>query len=189
MPSTRALQRHQERYKEPDDYAMNILSRGQLGNESCLRESEAMKKEHTELLQRLRSSKEYWKRFSLLLFTTDIHRLMKNEPTPLSAAKLAKRIGVKPPVISNWLRGGENLTVDTMSKIAAALDAVVYVHVAKKGLLVRWIEEPASYSMRATIKLGGSGQNEITATQDYDVPEGRVLLFKTGIGGTEDRSR
>ncbi len=128
-----------------------------------------MKDEHVELLRRLRSSKEYWKRFSLLLFTTDIHRLMKNEPVPLSAAKLAKRIGVKAPVISNWLRGGENLTVETMNKIAAALDAVVYIHVAKKGLLVRWIEEPADDSMHTTIKLGGSGQNKITATLNYEV--------------------
>jgi transcriptional regulator with XRE-family HTH domain len=149
-----------------------------------------MKKEHAELLQRLRSSAEYWKRFSLLLFTTDIHRLMKNEPVPLSAAKLAQRIGVKPPVISNWLRGGENLTVETMSKIAAALDAAVYIHVAKKGVLVRWIEEQAGNSMRATITLGGVEQ-KTTATQDYAVPGlpgGRVLPFKTTISGIEDRS-
>lgn len=104
-------------------------------------------KPYADLLRRLRSSNEYWKRFSLLLFTTDIRRLMKSDS--LSGVKLAKRMGVTPPVISSWLRGGENLTIESMSKLAGALDAVVYIHVAKKGVAVRWVEAPEEETIPA----------------------------------------
>jgi transcriptional regulator with XRE-family HTH domain len=137
-----------------------------------------MKKQYSDLLRRLRSNNEYWKRFSLLLFTTDIRRLMKNEPKPLSAAKLAARIDVKPPVISSWLRGGENLTIETMNKIAAGLDAVVYIHVAKKGTLVRWVEEkpgdsPIPMDKRAFEQIDTVARSQIAAENEETVGNGR----------------
>ncbi|HEY6321055.1 MAG TPA: helix-turn-helix transcriptional regulator [Thermoanaerobaculia bacterium] len=141
-----------------------------------------------EFMDQLRLEPGYWKHFTIIQFTTAMARLMNKAPR-VSGKKLAGLLGVKPSSVSRALSGGENLTIETMIKIAGALDAAVHIHVAKKGLLVRWIEEPASDSMRATIMLGGSGQNEITATQDYEIPEGRILPFKAGIGGSADRSR
>jgi transcriptional regulator with XRE-family HTH domain len=145
-------------------------------------------KELREFLEQLRSEPGYWKHFTILQFTTAMARLMNKSPR-VSGKKLAGLLGVKPSSVSRALSGGENLTIETMAKIAGTLDAAVHIHVAKKGLLVRWVEEPAGDSMRATIKLGGHGQSENTVTQAYAFPEGRVLPFKTGIGGSEDRSR
>lgn len=135
-----------------------------------------MKKKYGDLLHRLRSGNEYWKRFSLLLFTTDIRRLMKSEPT--SGVKLAKQVGVKPSVISNWLRGGENLTIETMSKIAGALDAVVYIHVAKKGVAVRWLDEKTSEASLVVDAATGRPAT-VEAHASFQPPSGRLWVPKS----------
>jgi transcriptional regulator with XRE-family HTH domain len=92
-----------------------------------------------ELLDQLRSQPGYWKHFTILQFTTAMARLMNASPR-VSGRKLAQLLGKTPPTVSKALSGGENLTIGTMTEMAGALDAAVHIHVAKKGVAVRWIE-------------------------------------------------
>jgi transcriptional regulator with XRE-family HTH domain len=74
-----------------------------------------------------------------------------NASPRVSGRKLAQLLGKTPPTVSKALSGGENLTIGTMTEMAEALDAAVYIHVAKKGTLVRWAEEQPDVS---TIPVG-----------------------------------
>ena len=99
---------------------------------------------YRELVSSVRSSLGYWKSFSILQFTTSFARIMQLEK--VSGRKLATRLGLSAAQVSKVLRGNENVTVETMAKFAAALDAAVHIHVAKRGVSVRWVEDPPNRS-------------------------------------------
>jgi transcriptional regulator with XRE-family HTH domain len=98
-------------------------------------------REFRVLLDKLRSEPGYWKHFAVLQFTTAMARLM-NKPPRVTGRKLAKLLGKTPPTVSKALSGGENLTIGTMAEMAGALDAAVHIHVAPRGVVVTWKEEP-----------------------------------------------
>jgi len=102
--------------------------------------SESTKK-YSEMFHRLRSSDGYWKSYLVTSFTDALGRIMKQ--SGITAAELARKLNVSPPYVSKALRGGENFSVETMVKLASAVDAAVHIHVAKKGVAVRWREIPA----------------------------------------------
>jgi transcriptional regulator with XRE-family HTH domain len=104
-------------------------------------------KDLRDFLDQLRSEPGYWKHFAILQFTTAMARLMKKPPR-VSGKKLAELLGVTPPSVSKALSGGENLTIETMTKMAGALNAAVHIHLAKKGTLVRWMEEETSEAVQ-----------------------------------------
>src|SRR5436853_6437606 len=99
-------------------------------------------RELREFLAQLRLEPGYWKHFTILQFTTAMARLMNKPPRRASGKKLAGLLGVKPSSVSRALSGGENLTIETMTKMAGVLGAAVYIHVAKKEVMVTWKEEP-----------------------------------------------
>jgi transcriptional regulator with XRE-family HTH domain len=106
--------------------------------------------EYREFLRSVRSSLGYWKSYSLLQFTSSITSIMKLDG--VSGRALASRLGVSAAQVSKVLRGNENVTIETMARFAHALDAVVYVHVAKRGVRVQWTEskEPETSTARAS---------------------------------------
>lgn len=94
--------------------------------------------DYRSFVRSLRSRIGYWKSYSLIQFTLSMTRMMKAEK--VSGRKLAALLGVSPAQVSKVLSGGENVTIETMAKFADALGAAVHIHVAKKGLGVRWVE-------------------------------------------------
>jgi transcriptional regulator with XRE-family HTH domain len=97
--------------------------------------------EYKNFIGSIRSGLGYWKSYSLLQFTNSLVRLMKLEN--VQGKDLATRLGVSATQVSKVLSGQENVTVETMAKFADALDAIVHVHVAKRGMQVQWQERPA----------------------------------------------
>jgi transcriptional regulator with XRE-family HTH domain len=97
---------------------------------------------YREFLQSVRSGVGYWKSYSLLQFTLSMTRLMKLDK--ISGRKLADKLDVSAQHVSNVLRGNENVTIETMAKYAQAVDAVVHIHVAKRGVKVDWVERVES---------------------------------------------
>ena len=94
--------------------------------------------EYRDFISSLRSGLGYWKSYSLAQFTLSMTRLMRSEK--ISGKKLAALLRMSPTQVSKVLRGSENVTIETMAKFADALDAVVYIHVAKRGVQVQWVE-------------------------------------------------
>jgi transcriptional regulator with XRE-family HTH domain len=89
-----------------------------------------------------------WPSLQLLEFTVGLARRMQAKGN-LSQAELARRLNVSPSYISSVLSGNENLTVETMSRIAAALDSEIHIAVTEKGEMVRWERDVLSESERA----------------------------------------
>lgn len=96
--------------------------------------------EYREFLRSVRSSLGYWKSYSLLQFTVSLTRIMRADK--VSGKALASRLGVSAAQVSKVLSGQENVTIETMVKFADALDAVVHIHVTRRGVQVQWHELP-----------------------------------------------
>jgi transcriptional regulator with XRE-family HTH domain len=95
-----------------------------------------------------RGSVDEWPSLPLLEFTVGLASLMKARGN-LSQADLARLLGVRPPYISNVLSGNENLTVENMSRIAAALNGEIHIAITEKGERVRWEKDELSELERA----------------------------------------
>jgi transcriptional regulator with XRE-family HTH domain len=77
----------------------------------------------------------YWSESAFTSFTEDLLGLMGDS---VSQAELARRVGVSRCYISRVFRGVENLTVETMTKLAIAVGGSVRLHVAPQDRLTRW---------------------------------------------------
>jgi transcriptional regulator with XRE-family HTH domain len=69
----------------------------------------------------------------------------------LTRSDLARSIGTSPAWITKVLRGDANPTLETMQKIASAVECNVHVHLAPKGCVGVWVEvkkgvEPSAIS-------------------------------------------
>lgn len=71
-------------------------------------------------------------------FTEGVVTLMERHG--ITQSVLAKRIGVSPAYITKILRGTTNFTLDTMVKIATALEAEYCSHLQPAGHRTQWFE-------------------------------------------------
>lgn len=78
-------------------------------------------------LDRLRNGLDYELAGVEMDFTDALEELMKRRN--VSKSELANRIGTSPARITRVLRGGTNLTLETMVKLVRALDGQLHVRV------------------------------------------------------------
>jgi transcriptional regulator with XRE-family HTH domain len=143
-------------------------------------------KDLREFLDQLRAEPGYWKHFTILQFTTSMARLMKKSSPRVSGKKLAELRGVKPSSVSRALSGGENLSIETMTEMAGVLDAAVHIHVAKKGVVVRWkeetIEDPMPEAFLSMAFVQGPFHGSVPDSQTEDFAFTNPLLFRVERG-------
>jgi len=60
----------------------------------------------------------------------------------INNAALAEKAGVSPAYITKVMRGTENFTLETMSKLALAVNGKVRIHVCDRNLQTQWIDIP-----------------------------------------------
>ena len=72
------------------------------------------------LLAEAQKDHAYWVEGAILEFTEDMVNRMEEQG--ISRSELARRIGVSPAYVTKILRGSTNFTLDTMVKVARALD-------------------------------------------------------------------
>jgi transcriptional regulator with XRE-family HTH domain len=82
----------------------------------------------------------YWSELAFLSFTEDLLKMMGEE---VSQAELARRVGVSRGYISRVFRGTENLTLETMTKLALAVGGSVRLSVAPKDREARRSDMPS----------------------------------------------
>jgi plasmid maintenance system antidote protein VapI len=82
----------------------------------------------------------YWSETAFLSFTEDLLKMMGDN---VSQADLARRVGVSRGYISRVFRGLENLTLETMTKLAIAVGGSVRLHVAAQDRVTRWNDVPS----------------------------------------------
>ena len=97
-----------------------------------------MRAEYEKFFDDAQNSLEYWAQTAILDFTEELARLMNEANPAITRAELARRIGVSPQYVTKILRGNDNFTVETMTKLARAVGAVVRIHLAPDGAVVFW---------------------------------------------------
>ncbi len=96
------------------------------------------KKSFKYLLENARQRDTYWAGKAIQDFTEDLFRLMDVRGT--NKAELARRIGKSPAYVTKVFRGNSNFTIDSMVKLAHALDGQLCIHVGRKESNVRWFD-------------------------------------------------
>lgn len=134
-----------------------------------------MKSEYINFLKDMENSVEYWTETTIVDFTEEICRVMKEKN--ITRRELATRLGTSQPYVTKVLRGNINFTLATMTKLARALGMIVRVHLAPDGVIVRWIEEsppsPVSQlnedSSRKVVSITGSHGTYVFPPQSFDL--------------------
>jgi transcriptional regulator with XRE-family HTH domain len=98
-----------------------------------------------ELLQAARNSLSYKVEGAIIQFTEQIFQKMQT--MGVSKSELASRIGSSAPYVTKLLKGGTNFTLESMVKVADALDSEIRIELIPKFTAKDWIhlmEEPSA---------------------------------------------
>lgn len=93
---------------------------------------------YKNLLTNLDDSIEYWAEGAVLDFTEELSKIMDNNG--ICRAELARRMGSSPAYITKVFGGQANFTIETMTKLALAVDHAIRIHVAPKESRTRWLD-------------------------------------------------
>ncbi|XZG69261.1 helix-turn-helix domain-containing protein [Chitinibacteraceae bacterium HSL-7] len=86
----------------------------------------------------LATDAQYWADDAKIEFAVAIeHRLNKLD---ISRSELADRLGTSKAYITKMLRGDANLTIESMARIATALDGRLCMMIAGRDNRARWFE-------------------------------------------------
>ncbi len=89
-----------------------------------------MSKQFAALLKRAKSTYHFLSSRISMDFAKDVERAMK--VNGVNKSELAGLIGSSPAYVTKLLRGDANYTVETMAKVAVALDADVHIRFVSK---------------------------------------------------------
>ncbi len=120
------------------------------------------------LFEEAKRGETFWATTVILDFTEELNMLM--EKNGISRSELARRLGVSPAYVTKALRGDVNFTVETMVRLARAVEGKVHVHVAPEAHEVRWFDVvtgnsrgPATWEREAFLPATASCRLEVRA--------------------------
>lgn len=93
-------------------------------------------KSYRALVKAAKDTDTYWIEGAKHDFAFAIYRQLKRHG--ITNATLAQKLNVTPPYISKMLRGDENLTIESMVKIARAANGKLHLEVADQSDGLRW---------------------------------------------------
>jgi transcriptional regulator with XRE-family HTH domain len=99
---------------------------------------EQVHKEIQAALKTARKTHEYSAEGASIEFTNAMVTRMRE--TGVSRSQLARKINANPAYVSKILRGDTNFTLDTMVKIAGALDSEFLCHLQPAGAKSQWLD-------------------------------------------------
>ena len=101
---------------------------------------------YDELRRRFDRDPKYWVEYLKLVFSEDVGRLMDEHG--MNQADLASKLGTSRAYVTRLFHGTFNPTVETLVKVALALDARVALHLHARQAAARWFDVPtASWSV------------------------------------------
>lgn len=93
-------------------------------------------KSYRALVKSAKDTDAFWVESAKHDFAFCIHRQLKR--LEISNAALAEQLGVTPPYISKVMRGDENLTIESMVKIARAAKGKLHLEITDQTDGLRW---------------------------------------------------
>jgi transcriptional regulator with XRE-family HTH domain len=103
------------------------------------------------MFAKARQTHAYKAQGASLEFTEDMAQLMRDQE--VCNSQLAQRIGASPAYVTKILRGGTNFTLDTMVKIASALDAEFRCHLQGRGMRSVWVDYKVEQAHRQSVPV------------------------------------
>jgi transcriptional regulator with XRE-family HTH domain len=101
----------------------------------------------------------YWITVARLSFENDFHRVF--DDLGISRADLAERLGVTPPYISKVLNGtAGNYQLETMTKWARAIGAILQIRLIKDGEVVRVVDYETAKALEEKEEWNATGEKE-----------------------------
>lgn len=87
----------------------------------------------------------------------------------ISKADLARKLGVSKPYVTKLLGGGANLTLESMVRLAEALDCSLSTHLTQAGFSPRWVDvSDTSETCRIEAKPAKVTYQPVLAEDNYD---------------------
>jgi transcriptional regulator with XRE-family HTH domain len=97
---------------------------------------------YSRMLGEAETDAAYWHAVPATEFAEEIAHRMKRRG--VSRAELARRLGTTRANVTKLLRGDANLKLNTMVKIALALEGVVHTHVSDRNVITRWVDRTSA---------------------------------------------
>jgi transcriptional regulator with XRE-family HTH domain len=83
---------------------------------------------------------QYWADRAILRVAEEVFLAL--ERCGITRAELARRLGTSPAYVTKVLRGNANFTIETLARLAHALDGEFKFHIAPRGMHTRWFDVP-----------------------------------------------
>ena len=131
-----------------------------------------------ELGEEARGGLHYSVQGAILDFTEDVVRTMQAQNLTKSA--LAAKLGTSPAYVTKVLSGSTNFTLETMVRIAKALDAELRVHLQPSGAFSQWFDYP-----NPSAQTEGCGAHIIDWRAVQDSPTVPVISSRTKVSNEE----
>jgi transcriptional regulator with XRE-family HTH domain len=96
---------------------------------------------YDELRRRFELDPKYWVEYLKLVFSEDVGRLM--DERSVNQAELARRLDTSRAYVTRLFHGTFNPTVETLVRVALALDARVALHLHPRHTDACWLEIPS----------------------------------------------
>jgi transcriptional regulator with XRE-family HTH domain len=94
------------------------------------------------LIESAKQRNSYWFETAKLDFSIELNRLFKR--TGMTQAELATKIDSSPAYITKIFRGDTNFTIETMVKLAIAVDGELHIQITPKNVKTKWFDELTS---------------------------------------------
>jgi len=87
----------------------------------------------------------------------------------ISKADLARHLGVSKPYVSKLLGGGENLTLESMVRLAETLGCSLSTHLTQAGFSPRWVDvSETTATRRIEAKPAKADYQPVLIEENYD---------------------
>lgn len=126
----------------------------------------------SEFFKQLEQTDEYHFESAKLDFALELKRIMDRDK--VKGAELAKVLDVSAPMVSKWLRGDANVTLETMVRISRALSGKLYIKIARNNCNARFFElaeqvRPTHRAPAVALDRGAGGDAFNFASNDYEI--------------------
>ena len=119
------------------------------------------------LKAKVRSRDGYWIETVKLDFTKALTSQLKRKG--IKKGELAKKLDTSAPYITKVMRGEENLTIESMVKLARAAGGQLHLHISDQNSSVSWIECTSNGSFRDMMDGFGSDAYDVRVKRNATV--------------------
>jgi transcriptional regulator with XRE-family HTH domain len=122
-----------------------------------------------ELFQRAEERPSYWVELGKLEFTEEM--LVRMKERGISKSQLAASLGVKPAMVTRLVSGHNNFTIETMVRVARALDCEFRSHLQSTGRKSSWIDFLIKEPQRNSAGWAPEEFKEVKSSQPESIHE------------------